>query len=56
VLVASWINETQAKRAAAAVSLKRPARRRRMTEEEIMSLVPGNRIYDCQPVGLTGSL
>ena len=39
MLVASWINETQAKRAAAAVSLKKPARRRRMTEEEIMSLV-----------------
>jgi len=39
VLVASWINETQAKRAAAAARLKKPARRRRLTEEEIMSLV-----------------
>jgi hypothetical protein len=39
VLVASWINETQAKRAAAEARLKKPARRRRMTEEEIMTLV-----------------
>jgi len=40
VLVASWINQTQAKRAAAEARLKKPAqRRRRMTEEEIMALV-----------------
>ena len=39
VLVASWINQTQARRAAVEARLKKPARRRRMTEEEIMALV-----------------
>ena len=39
VLVTSWMEETQARRALAEARLKKPARRRRMTEEEIMSLV-----------------
>jgi hypothetical protein len=39
VLVTSWMKETQARRALAAAWLKKPARRRRMTEEEIMNLV-----------------
>jgi hypothetical protein len=39
VLVTSWMRETQARRALVEARLKRPARRRRMTEEEIMSLV-----------------
>lgn len=39
VLVTSWINETQAKRAAAQARLRKPAERRRMTREAITSLV-----------------
>jgi site-specific DNA recombinase len=39
VLVTSWMKETQARRALAAARLKKPARRRRMTDEEIMNLV-----------------
>ena len=40
VLVTSWMKETQARRALAAARLSRPAdKRRRMTEDEIMSLV-----------------
>lgn len=40
VLVTSWMKETQARRALAEARLKKPAeRRRRMTEEEITSLI-----------------
>jgi site-specific DNA recombinase len=42
VLVTSWMNETQAKRAAAQARLRKPAggpRRRRMTRDEITALV-----------------
>ena len=39
VLVTNWINETQARRAAAEARLRKPAGRRRMTREEITSLV-----------------
>ena len=39
VLVTSWMKETQARRALTQARLKKPARRRRMTEEEIMNLV-----------------
>ena len=39
VLVTSWMKETQAKRALAEARLKKPVRRRRMTQEEIMDLV-----------------
>jgi site-specific DNA recombinase len=39
VLVTSWMNETQAKRAAAQARLAKPAGRRRMTQDEITSLV-----------------
>jgi site-specific DNA recombinase len=40
VLVTSWIKETQARRALAEARLKKPARRRRrLTEEEILTLV-----------------
>ena len=39
VLVTSWINETQARRAAAQTRLRKPAGRRRMTREEIAGLV-----------------
>jgi site-specific DNA recombinase len=39
VLVTSWMKETQARRTLAEARLKRPARRRRMTEDEIMDLV-----------------
>lgn len=38
-LVTSWMKETQARRALAEARLKKPARRRRMTEEEIMALI-----------------
>ncbi|MGH3251922.1 MAG: recombinase family protein [Trebonia sp.] len=39
VLVTSWMNETQAKRAAAESRLRKPSGRRRMTRDEITSLV-----------------
>ena len=39
VLVTSWMNETQAKRAAAEARLRKPTGRRRMTRDEITSLV-----------------
>jgi hypothetical protein len=39
VLVTSWMKETQARRALTQARLKKPERRRRMTEEEIMNLV-----------------
>src|ERR1700733_2648278 len=39
VPVTSWMKETQARRALAAARLKKPARRRRMSDEEIMNLV-----------------
>jgi site-specific DNA recombinase len=39
VLVTSWMKETQARRALAEARLKKPAARRRMTEEEITGLV-----------------
>ena len=39
VLVTSWINETQARRAAAQARLRQSAGQRRMTREEITSLV-----------------
>lgn len=39
MLVTSWMKETQARRALAEARLKKPAQRRRMTEEEIMNLV-----------------
>lgn len=39
VLITSWLNETQARRAAAEARLRRPAGRRRMTRDEITSLV-----------------
>ena len=39
VLVTSWMKETQARFALAEARLKKPVRRRRMTQEEIMNLV-----------------
>jgi site-specific DNA recombinase len=39
VLITSWMKETQARRALAEARLKTPAARRRMTQEEITSLV-----------------
>ena len=39
VLVTSWMNEVQAKRATAEARLRKPAGRRRMTRDEITSLV-----------------
>jgi hypothetical protein len=39
VLVTSWMNETQARRAAAQARLNKPTGRRRMTLDEITSLV-----------------
>jgi len=39
VLITSWMKETQALRALAEARLKKPAARRRMTEEEITGLV-----------------
>ena len=39
VLVTSWMKETQARRALAEARLKKPVRRRRMTQEEITDLV-----------------
>jgi hypothetical protein len=39
VLVTSWINETQAKRALAEARLRKHSGRRRMTRDEITSLV-----------------
>jgi len=39
VLVTSWMKETQARRAAAEARIKKPAGRRRMTTDEITSLV-----------------
>jgi site-specific DNA recombinase len=39
VLVTSWMNETQARRAVAEARLRKPAARRRMTRDEITSLV-----------------
>jgi hypothetical protein len=41
VLITSWMKETQARRALAEARLKTPAARRRMTQEEITSLVTG---------------
>jgi len=42
VLVTSWMNETQARRALADARLNKPAvQRRRMTQEEITSLLTG---------------
>jgi site-specific DNA recombinase len=38
VLVTTWMKETQAKRALAEARRKKPAGRRRMTQEEIMNL------------------
>lgn len=39
MLVTSWIKETQARRAVAEARIKKPMGRRRMTTEEITSLV-----------------
>jgi site-specific DNA recombinase len=41
VLVTSWMNEVQARRAAAEARLRKPAGQRRMTAEEITNLVTG---------------
>lgn len=59
VLVTSWMNETQSKRAPAKARLKRPTGRRRMTRDEITSPVkaigdmtqvrPGGRGRDLRP-------
>jgi site-specific DNA recombinase len=41
VLVTSWMKKTQARRTLAKARLKKPANRRRMTGEEIMTLITG---------------